>query len=481
MYDYDILLINPPMQRVKPDYNLPGTPGKFHIKAMNPGLLSIGSYLKDKGFEVNILDVSQALDYEVLRKELRAASPAVIGVGTTSGYNYLETLECLRIAKEERPENYCIAGGQHMGPLGMVALKDCPALDLVVKYEGEWVTERIIERVRKGESVKGLPGVVCRDGEDAFYENNEYPPLIDLSDMPFLNYKMYPGYKDFTPFVEESRGCPFSCTYCASSFTCGRRFRYKKAERFVRELDHAIEHYGSKALYAILASTFGLSLENTLKMAPELAKRDIRWTTEFRVECRWEEFLPPLYEAGLWFCNVGLESASEAILRLVNKTGSPHQYIERAERLVKYAHGFQHMNLRLNFLCALGESPETIRQSLGFLERNAYGIDALLATTLFVVPGTYVAEQFPEFAGKFGSCLVLTPYSKRTHLYPCRVSSYFSFEETAHLCDALEKMYSSRAVYDAHKTGNYRKYEHLLCAGKDQDGHDAQELAGGIR
>lgn len=456
-WDYDILLVNPPALTTRPDFGQAGTffvPKSLKIAAMNPGLLSIASYLSAKGYEVQILDLSLDAAYERLRDSIRQNIPRVMGVSSTSGFDYLEALECVRIVKEESPHTLCIAGGQHIGPLGITALKDCASLDLVVKFEGEWVAAEILRRTQKRETVWNLQGIAYRQGGN-LKENGGFSPVINLDEMPLMRYELYPNYQKFTPFAEESRGCHHRCNYCVSNYTNNGRIRVKKAERFNEELEYAISLWGRKPVYAVLASTFGARIQNTLEIARLMKKQDIRWTTEFRVDNRWEDYLQALYEAGLTVLNIGMENASYQILRYMGKTRSPEKYVSRCEELIRVCSRLDKLFLRLNFILYAGETPSTLRENVNFLLRNASGIDAVLYSLLFVIPQTPLHRNFRYFQEHYGSELIQSDYWQKVRVNPCAPSRHFSFEQAASLCTTLEKVFSTEEGWYAAEMYHY--------------------------
>jgi radical SAM superfamily enzyme YgiQ (UPF0313 family) len=270
--------------------------------------------------------------------------------------------------------------------------------------------------------------------------------------MPFLDFELYPNYKRYTPLVEESRGCPFACNFCASTFIYRRNIRVKKYERVIRELDNTIGVYGQEVPYWLLASTFGVNYQNTVNLAVELKKRDIRWRTELRVDCPWEKYLSLLYDSGFRICNVGMESASPEILLRMGKTPNPARYIEKASKLIKAVSQLKDLKLRFNIMMYIGETPKTLRETLQFLSDNASHIDSVWASTVFVYPSTPLALEFQRLQGIHKCELVQTRYANQTHLYPCRVSEYFSFEASALLCDVIGKCFCSQTYKDLMQT-----------------------------
>ncbi len=334
---YDLLLINPPVGILeKPDYLTKGTFLDYKMECINPGILSIASYVVSKGFSVKIIDLSISDNFDELNAFLEKGKAKIIGVSSTCAYDYLESLHCIKLAHEKSPESLLLMGGQHAGPLGKIVFSDSKYLDILCLFEGEDVTVKLLERVNSGNYKFGdLNGIIYRQRDSAIiFENRETPYLVPLDDMPVPNYELYPNYLRFTPYVEESRGCPFKCSYCVNSFY-NRPARVKSNEVFLRDLDHAISLYGQDRLYAFLAANFGMQGDKTSKLLDELKKRGVCWGTEIRVDNPWETYIDKLYAAGMRTIGIGMESASPEILLRMKKTSNPKRYLSKAVSFIK--------------------------------------------------------------------------------------------------------------------------------------------------
>lgn len=459
-----VLLVNPPALLEKPDCGQAGglfLPENLKITAMNPGILSIATYLDSRSIPVEICDLSLSENFENLRESIRNIKPDVIGVSSTSAFDYLETLECLKIAEEERPEAIRVGGGQHIGMLGESAFHDSSHLQVLAKYEGEKVMEQIVDCVKNRRSLLGLKGIVVRDGED-LHDDHRLSPYVDLDDIPPLRYELYPDYKKFTPFVEESRGCPYGCEYCTSRSINNKRIRYKNPEHFAVELDHAIALWGRKPIYAILAASFGMRIKQTIELAKIFHSADIKWTTEFRADCRWEDYLDELYISGFTVANVGLESASPEILLRMLKTRHPRQYLAKMVSMINRISRMPNLALRVNFMFYVGETPQTVRETIVFLVQNIGGIDSILYTPVFITPGSLLQKNFTIYEKEFGARLIVSPYWAKRHLYLCQPSKYFSFEEAVYVCNALEKVFSTPEGWLASEIYHYSQIEEGL-------------------
>ncbi len=460
----DLLLINPPTLVIKkPDYITSGTLFHYAIENINPGLLSIASYLVEKGISIKIIDLSIAKNFSELEDYLTNHTPKVIGVSSTCCYDYLESIKCLEIAKRLSPESFLIAGGQHGGTLGRLFFEDCQYLDLLTIYEGEKVTEQILEILNGKGSFYDLKGIIYNDKQNhSLHENYEMPELIDLNDMPLPHFELYPNYSYFTPFVEESRGCPNKCYYCVNSLYNDRPYRYKLADKFIRDLDHTISFFGTEPFYAVLSANFGVNPTNTSKMLDQLKERKIHWGTGFGVANPWEEYIDKLKGAGLRMLCVGLESASEEILLRMKKTKDPSKYIDRASQLIKKASELG-LNPAVNIMCYIGENESTLKETLTFLLNMENYIHRVDAYSTFEFKGTEVTEHFDSYEKKFGCSRIESEYAKDTHVYPLNISSDINYSMSQNYCEMLKLLFTNEKVAQLKKDSyEYKKLNSLL-------------------
>jgi radical SAM superfamily enzyme YgiQ (UPF0313 family) len=447
MNRHKLLLVNPPSLLEKPDMGHGGglvahteLSCKIKVAAMNPGVLSIASYLDGMGHAVKVLDMSNDADYGRLQEELSKGDFSHVGVSSTSGFDYIESLKCIEIAKTSNPSSLTILGGQHGGALGTVALQDSEHLDVVCLYEGEKVARDILE----GKSLGMINGIVFRKGGTTVVRSAR-PEPISLDELPGPKYGLYPNFSRFAPFVEESRGCYARCGYCTSAHMNAGRIRVKSVGKILGQMADAIELWGHDVLYILSAATFGVQKDHMLELVKGMGTLGVKWTTEFRADLPWYDHVDELYEAGLSVAVVGMESASPEILQRMNKTTRPQAYIAHMEEAIARCSQIEDLTLRLNLMVYVGESPKTIRETLGFLARNAHGIDAVLCTPVFINPGTALSSEFSAFERQFGAQRIQSPYWDKRHLHICHPSKHFSFRESLALCDLLEKIYSSEA------------------------------------
>lgn len=438
----DILLVNPPLiqsilEHAGDDLDVVNLVIEDNlISSMNVGIVSISSYLVSRGFTVDIIDLYKDRGVEKLENQLKVEKYRFIGVSCVTGYSYLSSIQCFKAAKRIQPTIITIGGGAHLGPLGKTALGECPEIDIVARYEGEIVLEMILN----GDKYADVGGIVYRENNNIL-ENIIPSPLIDIDDLPILDFRLYPNYLDYMPFVEESRGCFAKCTYCVNCFLNQGKIRIKSPNRFLEDLDFTVGLYGKERNYIIESLSFGVNTKNTIAILNELKKFDISWGAEFRVDGPWGKYIDLMYESGCRSCDVGLESASPEILRLMRKTKNPESYIRSASKLLKKAMSFPEMNMSYNILFFLGESPHTMKQTVDFIFAHQSPRTVISVFPVFLFPGVPLWKDIDWFSRNYGSKIINTGYWGKTHICPVDLSSSVSFKDALVFSKMLQRMF----------------------------------------
>jgi radical SAM superfamily enzyme YgiQ (UPF0313 family) len=457
MKPVEIVLVNPPTMVIRPERQLSGTffvDAKHRVFCINPGIISIASYLASRGVSLEIADFQEEEDLDTVRQALRGYEARVFGISSTSGFDYLECLEIAEMIKQEHPGCLLIAGGQHIGVLGEIVFRDTDAVDIVVKQEGEHVTEEILQRTRAGQDLAGIKGIVFKAPDGRIVDTGR-TPKVDL-DQVRNDFTLFPDFRKFTPFVEESRGCAYGCAYCANTLISGRRIAIKHHERFAEELRQTIEVFGRDKHYAVLSSNFGVNVKNTIPIIDTLAGEGILWQSEIRVDNPWHKYIDKLLSSGMEVVSVGLESASPTILRYMNKTKDPERYLELMEQLLARFASAEPF-LRLNMMIYAGETPETLNESISFFARHQGDIDAIMVSPIMAFENTGLWDNLPQFQRDHGTEIVDDDYWKGRRLYPLHPASWLSFEESSALCNVLEKIYSKPEAWVVEKQYQYKQ------------------------
>src|SRR4030067_1820063 len=178
------------------------------------GICYIASYLREKGFDVNIVDREKNIV-----EKIKKLNPDFVGISSTT-LSYWKAIEIAKELKIELPDTKIIIGGNHITALPM-KMPDC--FDIGVVGEGEITTLEILQ----GKDINKIKGIVFRKnnnlvmtGPRPLIENLDILPFParDLLPMKFyLEPKKMSGRIAKVLYVMTSRGCPYDCKFCSSA------------------------------------------------------------------------------------------------------------------------------------------------------------------------------------------------------------------------------------------------------------------------
>jgi radical SAM superfamily enzyme YgiQ (UPF0313 family) len=306
-----------------------------------------------------------------------------------------------QIAKEFKQRGVpVVMGGIHatMCPDEVASHVDC-----VVVGEADTLWSRVLEDRERG-AMK--PRYVAETFPDL---TTLPPPRHDLT-----AYTRYAAY-----FLQTTRGCPRSCTFCTVTQVNGRRHRKKTPEQVVAEVKAAIAlpsrfhptivDYGSRTKPRRIASAaiffvddnfafdrgHALAVCRALKAFEDENDIHVNWFTQSDVKTGFDdELLDAMKDAGCMNIFIGFESLSEAGLKAMKKEfNSPERYRECIDKIEQ--HGIE-----VTVSVIVGADHETISsgaEMAGFTIKNH--VFYLFPNILTPYPGTRLMQEM-QAAGR---------------------------------------------------------------------------------
>ncbi len=367
----DVLLINPPavqgvamvregrcMQRA----------GAWTAVWAPISLATIAAVLMNSGFKCHLADcIIEGLDTPQLLNRFSRLRPklAVINTATPS---IVSDLALAHDLKQAFPGLVTLAIGIHVSALPEASLALAPSLDAVVRAEPELTVREAAERLRQGLGLSGVAGLSLRLGDTIVHEPDREP--ADLERLPFPAWDLVPRdlyrmpLRD-RPFllVSTSRGCPYTCEFCADSTYYGKALRLKSPERIVKELAWIKTKFGITD-FLFWAESFTLRRDWTLAVTNALIASGLKldWVCNSRGDHATPEVLAKLKAAGCWMIGFGLESGSQKMLDLMGKRATVAEH----RQAVLAAHAAGLMTTAHMVLGFPGETPETIQETIAF-------------------------------------------------------------------------------------------------------------------
>lgn len=405
-----VTLVRPPLVSREGALNNEAVP---HI-----GLAYIAGYLQDFDFPVTLVDgIAEGLNqvhpwpghegFQIQGATLDAlvdlipAGTGVIGFSSMFSAEWVLLRELILEVRARFPDALLVGGGEHFTALPEYSLRDCPALDAIVKGEGEATFVALIEAWIAGDH-RGVPGTCVRDAEGTYVEYGGLPRLRELEEIPWPHWpegyleKFWAAGKSYGIRSERdipllaTRGCPYRCTFCSSPQMWSTRYVMREVDDVIAEIKHYVERFGitSFQLYDLTAFT---RKRWTLEFCRRLKAEglNVRWSlpSGTRSEVLDSEVLTLLRETGCDYVAYAPESGSPTTLTRIKKR-------VKLDRMVASIREAKRLGLTVRTNLIIGfpdESRAEMFETLRFgLRMAVLGVDEVPFFIFSAYPGTEI-------------------------------------------------------------------------------------------
>lgn len=343
--------------------------------------------------------------YEQLRKDffekVENFRPDILGV-TANSIEYEKFEELIEGIDAIQPKPFVIIGGVHPTVATEEVIKS-PFVDALCSGEGEKAWEELLERFINHQDISNIENLWVKTKTGI--KKNPIRPLISkdkLWERP-LDYSFFDKRHFTAPFdgkiyhrgqVESSRGCPFTCTYCANTATkklysgLGNFVRVRPFGNLVKAIKKQVE-MGSEMIQFQDELFLGISYER-LKEFCTWYGNEIRlpMMVQTRPESVKENKIKLLADMNTPVqISCGIESGSERILyEICNRKTKPHQIKNAFDIIKKY-------NIRTTGYTMIGFPTETRKeafQTIYFI--RDLNIDISIMSIFYPFVGTPLRE-----------------------------------------------------------------------------------------
>ena len=362
----------------------------------NVAIAALSGYLCESHHQVGILDLFHS---DLKEQERFYKKPwDLVGISASS----FDFPVGLQVAREIKRRNRVpiVFGGPHTSVARGEILKD-PLIDYGIYGEGEvplLSLANLLERERIPGSAKlgEIRGLIFRNGPEIIV-NPPQPRISDLNILPLPAYHLFPMHRYSEHNISTSRGCPYSCVYCASGAILGKKWIGKSPEKIVEEIEFLLCKFGKKVI-VIVDDSFNLDIERVKRFCRILLERKlgISWLmmAGIRADRVDLEMLSLMRESGCMELGVGIESANPTVLNNVEK-GETIEDIDNGIRLIKKAGFLVSGSLMIG---NPGDTLETVKESMEYAISR--GIDRVYVYHALPFPNTKLWE-YVENNGRF--------------------------------------------------------------------------------
>lgn len=362
------------------------------LKVMRPypplGVLYISSYLKSKGFDVQVFD-STFSSMEQFKALIARERPGIVGIYTNM-MTKRNVLEMTRWCK--RHGATVVLGGPEPPYYAKEYLES--GADIIVKGEGELTLEELIPHLVKhgADNLDFINGLVFKNSDSKVIETLPRAFIQDLSANPWPDREAIdiPEYmriwKDnhgqSSVSVIHARGCPYTCKWCSHS-VYGNTHRRRTPEDAADELLWIKERYNPDLIW-YADDVFTINFRWFFRYAEALKERGVRIPFECisRADRLNEDVVKTLAEMGCYRLWNGSESGSQKVLDAMDRKVNVKDVQEKTHLLQKYG-------IETGMFIMLGYEGETIQDLEETVEHlKISNPDVFLTTVAYPIKGT---------------------------------------------------------------------------------------------
>ncbi|MGE4650845.1 MAG: B12-binding domain-containing radical SAM protein, partial [Myxococcota bacterium] len=265
-------------------------------------------------------------------------------------------------------------------------------IDIVFRGEGEEVLPDLYRCLKEGRDFSHLPNITFKKNGRVI--SNEQSSKVDkLDTLPLFPYHHFDPKVYNLGFVLSSRGCPYKCTFCSNRATTGFVYRYRSAEIVLQEVELLYRKFNQKKI-VIVDDIFSVNKKMIHAFLAGLRKKDFYGKVRFSINARGdnldEDILQSLYDANFRFIYLGFETASENLMKEINKGETVADNV-RAARIAKKI-GF---HVTTSFIFALpGETHQDRMEAVRLADE--LDLDLVKYNNTIPYPGTPLYETAKE-------------------------------------------------------------------------------------
>ena len=396
---YKILLLRPPEPRG-------AAFAQFYTLHEALGIGYLASYLRSRGCMVEILDAHiEGLDIDKTIECLENKDIDILGISIISPLVLPQAYQIAAAIRSLKKNIHITMGGQHPTFFYDSILEKHPAIDTIIRFEGEITLFELIKNINRQAEWGTIEGIAFRkDGKVL-----ATPPrslIADLDSLPFPARDTLPKLlaKGGLPVLLTGRGCPNDCSFCSVhafySIPHGKLCRQRSPENVVSEIRQLISNFGCDEIWFVDENFFGpgkAGRKRVRQIFQGMEKESLR-LTRIDFSCRADsvvadhELMELAVRQGTELVYVGVEAGVQRILDLYNKRITVAQN-EQALKIIKDSGAKIKMEfIFFNPWITFGE----VKETLSFLEKVKIYDPYILTSLLTIMRNTPLGRLIEE-------------------------------------------------------------------------------------
>ncbi len=286
----------------------------------------------------------------------KASGAFLVGISSLFTPYAKEALHAAESVKKFHPECRVVMGGHHptFFPKQVMAH---PAVDFVIRGEGEIAMPQLAGALKNKTDVENIPGIVFTK-ENGKIIINEPVVCEDLDRLPLpatrlIKKNYYKRRNRNSMMISAGRGCPMKCSYCATTVSSWMGYRRRSVDSVVREIDHEAA-----------AGDLGF-----IDFEDENLSMDKKWFLDLleKLGQRFGDTQPELRAMNGPFP----PSLDETIVREMKRAGFRTLNLSLGSSIVKQLERFNRPDVRLYFDRAIGIAEKNDMDAVGYVIAGA--------------------------------------------------------------------------------------------------------------
>ncbi|MCX7716151.1 MAG: B12-binding domain-containing radical SAM protein [Endomicrobia bacterium] len=315
------------------------------------GLAYLAAQIKDR-YEVVILDcLKDNMSHYDFLMFVKKFLPDVVGLQVYHTDKEV-ALRYVKAVKEYKSSIFTVIGGPY---------SSCEDSNNIFRFFGKYLDyafvgesevgfKKLVEKLSgsKNFSYSEIEGLVYRIDGTVYKTRQVFVENLDVLNPPFWDgvkpqrYPLSPQGRYFKQYpicsINISRGCPYKCSFCAGYRITGNKVRYRSIENVVEEIILLYEKFGIKEFH-IVDDNFTFDKEYVINFCKKIIELSLNITfvcpNGVRLDTLDDEVLSLMKKAGFYILHIGIESASNRILKYMHKGLNKQTIINKLTKFKK--------------------------------------------------------------------------------------------------------------------------------------------------
>jgi len=347
---------------------------------------------------VEILDAHiEGLDIDKTIESLGSKEIDILGISIISPLVLPQAYQIAAAIRSLKKDIHITMGGQHPTFFYESILEKHPAVDTIVRFEGEITLFELIKKINRQAEWETIEGIAFRKNGKVL-ATSPRTLIADLDTIPFPARDTLPKLleKGGLPLLLTGRGCPHDCSFCSVhafySIPQGKLCRQRSPDNVVGEIRQLIRDFGCDEIWFVDENFFGPGKAGRKRVRQIFQNMEKEGLQLKRIDfsCRSDSVSaePALMNLavrqGTELVYVGVEAGVQRILNLYNKRTTVEQN-KAALKIVKSSGAkikmeFIFFNPWITF--------DEVKETLSFLEEVKIYDPYILSSLLTIMRNT---------------------------------------------------------------------------------------------